>query len=186
MKRPAFFLVSAFAMLLFVGGSASAGGGHKRGFVGVSGFGVASVGFAPVGFSSVGYSPVGFTSVGYSPVGFSSVGYSSVGFSPVGYSPVGFAPVGYVGAPMGVNSGINAQGVFDQLIFEILRRGINNRFQDRGIDANLEARLARIEARLTALEDKKEENRQTRVTVEAMDEVLKKHDAALRKANLIP
>jgi hypothetical protein len=174
MKRAVFLMVPA--LLLSTVSSASAGGGHKHGFVGVSGFGV-----APVGFVAGGFAPVGFAPVGYSPVGFSPVGYSSVGFA-----PVGFAPVGYVGAPVGVNSGINAQGVLDQLIFEILRRGINNRIPERGIDANLEARLARIEARLLALEEKKEENRQTRVTVEAMDEVLKKHDAALRKANLIP
>jgi len=179
-------MVPAFATLLSMVGSASAGGGHKRGFVGVSGFGVAPVGFVGGGFAPVGYSSVGFSPVGYSSVGYSSVGFSPVGYSSVGYSPVGFAPVGYVGAPMGVNSGINAQGVLDQLFFEILRRGINNRFPDRGIDANLEARLAKIESRLIALEEKKEENRQTRVTLEAMDEVLKKHDAALRKANLIP
>src|SRR5215207_1022557 len=121
MKRAAFLMVPALLLSMF--GSASAGGGHKHGFVGVSGFGVA---------------PVGFVSGGFAPVGYSSVGFS----------PVGFAPVGYVGAPMGVNPGVNAQGVLDQLIFEILRRGINNRMPDRGVDANPEARLARIEARL--------------------------------------
>jgi len=156
--------------------------GHKVGYV--------AGGYAPVGFVG-GYAPVGVVG-GYAPVGVGSVGFAPVGVGSVGFAPVGFAPVGVGSFGMAgtstLNSGVNAQGIFDQLLIDILRRTINNNFNtpNRPSDSDLEARFKRIEERLSALEDKKEEAKQARMLLETHDEVLKKHDALLKRLNLVP
>jgi hypothetical protein len=105
----------------------------------------------------------------------------------------GVAPLGFAGVqPMYGQSGVAAQGVNFLDVLRILDQ-LQNHFPPNNPSSNvtsklneIDAKIAALTVRVVALEDKKEENRQARVLVETHDEILKKHDAALRKAGLIP
>jgi hypothetical protein len=192
MKRPAFFMVSAFATLLFVVGSASAGGGHfhhhKVGFTGVSGFGV-----APMGVTTFGVAPMGVASYGVTSYGVASLGVAPMSVGALGYAPLA-APTFNVAAvqPMVVQSEMSANAIDLLRLIQLtqLLRGIGRGTLPQvpgggGVDldgriqglqnriAALEGDMTTVKANIAALQSNAEENRRTRILVQQHDEVLK-------------